>query len=466
MLAPKLETVFSSGQPVIWSIAAAPDGSFYVGTGHRGRVYRIDSAGAGNSGLDGRSAGSFRRRGGCRGRPLRRHFAGRKGVPHREGKSIRILRAQGQVHLVARVCERWKLVRGHRRAGERLPRGQVGKGGALLRDWSIARNRAGVRFAWKCRWPAPNRTASCTASARATRRSCCTTRIFRKSVPSFRCPTAPCMPRRWAAPSPIRLRRKLPALAAPISVTVTAPPTSITVSDIDASRSGYQAESGCRPSQPRSRSGRDAATSPLVEIPGVDKSALYKINPDSTVETLWSSKDENVYSMVVEPDGGIVFATDAQGRVYRLTSGPQGDAAGGDQRRRSDASDGRARRSAGGHGRHGQALPIGWLGGDSSGTYESPVHDSGTVARWGRMSWRGPAGKAELLHAFGKLRAAGQDLERLGAARRSAEFADSQPQCALHSVARRAERAGRGGGEREHRVPCRRTIRRWFAAST
>src|ERR1700724_2643396 len=45
-LAPKLETVFSSGQPVIWSIAQAPDGSFYVGTGHRGRVYRIDATGS------------------------------------------------------------------------------------------------------------------------------------------------------------------------------------------------------------------------------------------------------------------------------------------------------------------------------------------------------------------------------------------------------------------------------------
>ena len=43
-LAPKLETVFSSGQPVIWSVAAAPDGSYYAGTGHRGRVYRIAEA--------------------------------------------------------------------------------------------------------------------------------------------------------------------------------------------------------------------------------------------------------------------------------------------------------------------------------------------------------------------------------------------------------------------------------------
>src|SRR5262249_38973682 len=45
-LAPKLDTVFSSGQPDIWSVAQAPDGSIYLGTGHRGRVYKIDPAGA------------------------------------------------------------------------------------------------------------------------------------------------------------------------------------------------------------------------------------------------------------------------------------------------------------------------------------------------------------------------------------------------------------------------------------
>ena len=45
-LAPKLETVFSSGQPTIWSIARAPDGSIYAGTGHRGRVYQINAPGA------------------------------------------------------------------------------------------------------------------------------------------------------------------------------------------------------------------------------------------------------------------------------------------------------------------------------------------------------------------------------------------------------------------------------------
>src|SRR5260370_7581857 len=37
-IAPRLETVFSSGQPVLWSLAQAPHGSLYPGPGHRGHV--------------------------------------------------------------------------------------------------------------------------------------------------------------------------------------------------------------------------------------------------------------------------------------------------------------------------------------------------------------------------------------------------------------------------------------------
>ena len=44
-LAPKIDTVFSSDQPVIWSVAQGPDGVLYAATGHRGRIYRIDKTG-------------------------------------------------------------------------------------------------------------------------------------------------------------------------------------------------------------------------------------------------------------------------------------------------------------------------------------------------------------------------------------------------------------------------------------
>src|SRR5579871_3119960 len=47
-LAPQLDTVFASGEPVIWSVVPDPAaaGALYVATGHRGRVYHIDSKGA------------------------------------------------------------------------------------------------------------------------------------------------------------------------------------------------------------------------------------------------------------------------------------------------------------------------------------------------------------------------------------------------------------------------------------
>ena len=44
-LAPKMDTLFASEQPVIWSVAAGSDGSLYAATGHRGRVFKIDASG-------------------------------------------------------------------------------------------------------------------------------------------------------------------------------------------------------------------------------------------------------------------------------------------------------------------------------------------------------------------------------------------------------------------------------------
>ena len=40
-LGPKVDTVYSSDQAQIWSVAAAPDGSLYLGTGNRGRLWAL-----------------------------------------------------------------------------------------------------------------------------------------------------------------------------------------------------------------------------------------------------------------------------------------------------------------------------------------------------------------------------------------------------------------------------------------
>src|SRR5258706_10053998 len=42
---PRLDPVFAPDDPVVWTVAAAPDGMLYAGTGHQGRVYRIPPSG-------------------------------------------------------------------------------------------------------------------------------------------------------------------------------------------------------------------------------------------------------------------------------------------------------------------------------------------------------------------------------------------------------------------------------------
>jgi hypothetical protein len=120
---------------------------------------------------------------------------------------------------------------------------------------------------------------------------------------------------------------------------------------------------------------------------GVDKASIYRINPDNTVENLWTSKEENVYDLLVS-SGQVLFATDVQGRIYRM----------GQDRKvtlLAQTNEGEATRLL--------TTPKGLLAatGDmgklirfssaaaTAGSYESPVHDASAAARWGRLSWRG-----------------------------------------------------------------------------
>ena len=100
-LAPKVDTVFTSDQPVIWSVAQAPDGTLYAATGHRGRVYRIDRAGKSSLLWTADQPEVFAIAVDRERRGLRRHFARWQGLPHRERQGHRVLRAQGALHLVA-----------------------------------------------------------------------------------------------------------------------------------------------------------------------------------------------------------------------------------------------------------------------------------------------------------------------------------------------------------------------------
>ena len=144
-LAPKVDTLFSSGQAVVWSVAEGANGVLYVATGHRGRVYQVDPSGKSSLLWTAEQPEVFAiatDRNGVL-------YAGTSpdGKVYRiEGKqrqSHRVLRAQDPLYLVAGSRPRWRALRGHRRSGQDLPRHIRGLGRAVLRYRPIARDRPG-----------------------------------------------------------------------------------------------------------------------------------------------------------------------------------------------------------------------------------------------------------------------------------------------------------------------------------
>ncbi len=170
---------------------------------------------------------------------------------------------------------------------------------------------------------------------------------------------------------------------------VTAPPISITVTDQNA-QVGPELKPKIDAPKPSAASATLAAGP--IEIAGVEKSAIYRILADNTVETLWSSKEENAYDLVLEASGSLLLVTDGAGRLYRL-----------EQNRKAallaETGDGELTRLL--------RVNSDWIAAGAAGTmyrlsgaagasaYESPVHDALTVARWGKARVIGSGWKIE-----------------------------------------------------------------------
>jgi len=127
------------------------------------------------------------------------------------------------------------------------------------------------------------------------------------------------------------------------------------------------------------------ASPSYVEVQGVEKSAVYRIQPDGAIDTLRTSKDENVYDLALNGND-ISFSTDENGRIYSMPPDRK-------QTLIAEAGDSDANRIV--------RTPAGlWVGlsnpakvvlvGDTPAknpTYESQVHDTISLSRWGRLHW-------------------------------------------------------------------------------
>ena len=390
-LAPKLETVFSSGQPAIWSVARAADGTLYLGTGHRGHVYRIDSKGSNSLIWTADEPEVF---------AVTLDSSGTVyAASSPDGKVYRIEKGKAVEFFAPKAKYIWSLAfaaDGSLFVGTGDPGNvyRVDKSGKAELYYETGQSHV-TALAFDAHGNALAGTEPNGILYRISARDKAFV-LYDASLPEIRSivpmPDGTVYAAALGGSIANRTGSAAASVAAPMSITVTAPATSITVSD-----TSTQAGTEIKPKADASKQAAQqvqptAVASPLVEIPGVEKSALYKINADGTAETLWSSKEENVYSMVVESNGGIVFATDAQGRVYRLSKDRKAALL-------VETSEGEATRllaDANGilatTGDMGKLFRLSSTPGPS-GNYESPVHDAGTVARWGRISWRSHSGK-------------------------------------------------------------------------
>lgn len=128
------------------------------------------------------------------------------------------------------------------------------------------------------------------------------------------------------------------------------------------------------------------SSSALYEMSGVERSAVYRVAPDHLVETLWSSKEENVYDLALDR-GRLLVATDREGRIYEVDL--QGRASLLAQTRQGQTTQ---LLTGNGHflaatGNEGKLFRF-ESNGTSGAEYESPIHDAQKAARWGQIHWR------------------------------------------------------------------------------
>ncbi|HLJ50205.1 MAG TPA: hypothetical protein VKU01_29530 [Bryobacteraceae bacterium] len=394
-LAPKLDTLLTSGQAVVWTMVQAADGSLYIGTGHRGRIYRVAPGGASTLVWTADQPEVF---------ALALDSAGvLYAATSPDGKVYRIENGKAAEFFAPKAKYIWGLAFGkdgmlYVAAGDpgdvyavdKSGKGELYYSTGQAHVTSLAIDAQGRLLAGS----EPNGILyRISAKDKAFV-------LYDANLPEIRSikpmPDGTVYAAALGGALASSASGLTPISLGTTSVTVTAPATSISVSE------NAQAGADVKPKPadtPKSATPAPAATNlaASVELPGVDKAAIYKINPDNTVETIWSSKEENIYDLAMRPDGNILFSTDVQARIYSLGADHKPtllvQTNEGEATRLLETASG-VLASTGDAGKVFRLAPAADQTPVATGSYQSPVHDANTVARWGRLTWRQHNGTA------------------------------------------------------------------------
>lgn len=386
--APQLDTLFASGQPVIWSLATAPDGTLYAATGHRGRVFQIDAAGTSRLLWTAERPEVFAL------------AVASKGVLYAasspDGKIVRIANGAATEYFDPKTKYIWALAIGSDGA---LYAG-TGDGGRVFRITAAGKGEvyystgqgnvtslmSGPQGSLLAGTEPNGILYRITAKDKAFA-------LYDSSLPEIRAVASDATGAVYAAGLGGALAKKVQATQQTTQPQTDTTPTISTTVTVTADNGNDLKPNPPEPVKPQTAA--PAAAAPAVtttntvaaDVSSVEKSAIYRINPDNTVDTLWSSKEENVYDILPGAANEIYFGTDENGRVYRLTADHKLTLVA--QTNESDAV--RLLQSKGAMlaatANMGKVYRLGAAG--TQGFYESPVFDASGVARWGKLRWQG-----------------------------------------------------------------------------
>jgi hypothetical protein len=390
--APHLETVFDSGQPVIWSVVTGPGGVLYAATGHHGRIYRIDAAGKSSLlwtsdkpevfALAVNPQGDLYAATSPNGKIYKIHpTTGEAQIAEYFDPKARYIwslacapdgtlyAGTGDAGVVYRITG----------AGQGEPYYQTGQGNVtgLMLD-SSGRLLAGTE---------PNGILYRINSKDKA------FALYDSTLPEVRALATGSDGSVYVAGLGGALAKKIEAAQQNQGLQQDAVPTISTTITVTAQGGQQEIKPTPQEAKPVQPAAAATPTPAATEAVGVEKSAIYRIHPDNTVDTLWSSKEENVYDILPQTNGDLYFSTDEDARIYRLTPNRRLTLV-------AQTNDGEAVRllrerdtllvataNAGKLYRLGAAA--------AGGTYESPVFDANATSRWGRFHWDGEGVKIE-----------------------------------------------------------------------
>jgi len=131
-----------------------------------------------------------------------------------------------------------------------------------------------------------------------------------------------------------------------------------------------------------------SAAGPPSGVSSLPRSEVYRIDPDGTVTTLWSSQNEVVYSLALDPSGRPVAGTGEPGRVRVLVGAQQSTLlAKLPESQVTSLISGQGQQMFAASSNVGRVYMLDPATSET-GTYLSPTCDAQTISKWGRISWR------------------------------------------------------------------------------